>query len=519
MKPVLLPEEMRKLDEDGVRTCGLTWDLLMEAAGRETAREMENFFGAVSGKFIFLVCGTGNNGGDGLCLARWLFLRGAKPEILLLGSPEQLKAEASFHYQRARACEIPVFELRKGFVPPEKPDLLVDAIFGTGLDRPVDEPWKTWILWLNQMSAKQGIPVVSVDIPSGISSATGQILGTAVQAKLTVTMQELKLGLVVYPGAKFAGEIRVVPLGYPRAKNARHYLIEATDVAGWLPRWEPWVHKGHRGKVIVAGGSVGLTGALVMAADSAAHSGAGLTWAAFPASLSRIFETKLTEVMKIALPDENGFFSPSSAQTLLERMDETDALVLGPGIGRSPQVDQGVRFLVSEWKKPLILDADALYVFRNAMEELKATPAPMMLTPHSGEMARLLGISSEEVEKARPEIARLCAEKTGKVVMLKGARTLVANPEGTIFINPTGNEGMATGGSGDILAGMCGAFLGMGLPAVQSACCAAYLHGLAGDIAVKRKTIFSLTALDILAHIPYAFSEVISCESSGLVRT
>ncbi|MFN4182814.1 MAG: NAD(P)H-hydrate dehydratase, partial [bacterium] len=290
---------------------------------------------------------------------------------------------------------------------------------------------------------------------------------------------------------------------------------EKEDIAGWLPRWEPWIHKGIRGKVLICGGSPGLTGALAMAGNSAVHAGAGLVWVAFPSSLSHIFETKLTEAMKIPLPEEQGLFSPASAEILLQKMDDVDVLVLGPGMGRSPSVDAGVRRVVSQWKKPLVLDADALYVFRNEVGALKGTPARMVLTPHSGEIARLMGISAEEVERNRVEIARRCAQETGKVVLLKGARSLIATPEGKVYVNPTGNKGMATGGSGDVLAGMIGAFLGMGMTPEKSTACGVFLHGLAGDIAAQSRTVYSCSATDILARIPDAFREVLSSEPTA----
>ncbi|MHA2611182.1 MAG: NAD(P)H-hydrate dehydratase [bacterium JZ-2024 1] len=517
MKPLLLPEEMRKADEAGVELFHLSWDLLMETAGREAAREIEKYFGGVRGKNVLVICGKGNNGGDGMCLARWLSLSGARTHLILLAEEDQWKGEARAQFLRAKAFGIPSSYGRENRTPPQgKWDFLVDAIFGTGLDRPVVSPERNWIEWINMKSQQEGIPVISIDVPSGISGKTGEVLGVAVKARLTITMQEWKLGLALYPGAQYAGEIRRVMLGYPSVKDAGHYLLEKEDMVRWLPRWEKWVHKGIRGKVVICGGSPGLTGALTLAGNSAARSGAGLVWVAFPSSLSAVLETKLTEVMKIALPEEQGFFSPASAEILLERMQDVDSLVLGPGIGRSPSVDAGVQMVVSRWEKPLVLDADALYVYRNGVGKLRDAPAEMVLTPHSGEMARLMGITPEEVERDRVEIARRCAQETGKVVLLKGARSLIATPEGRVYVNPTGNEGMATGGSGDVLAGMIGAFLGMGLPAEKSAACGAFLHGLAGDIAVKALTVFSCTATDILAHIPHAFQEVLRDESPSL---
>jgi NAD(P)H-hydrate epimerase len=355
---------------------------------------------------------------------------------------------------------------------------------------------------------------VSVDIPTGIHAHTGEIMGAAVKADLTVCMALLKRGLVLFPGAEFAGTVRVADIGIPSEvvdkEKITLSLLNQGYAWGMLGDREPGAHKGDFGHLMIIAGSPGKAGAGVLAARSALRVGAGLVSVATPNNLVPIIQTSIAEAMCIPAAESiEGTLGLGSEEELLKAAVGMSACAIGPGLSTHYETVQVIRNLIQRLTIPLIIDADGLNALAGNIAILKKAKAPVILTPHPGEMARLLAISSAEVQKDRLGIAADFAAKYKVTIVLKGAGTVVACPDGKLFINATGNPGMATGGTGDALTGMIGGFLAQGYPAEQAACLAVYLHGLAGDLAVKEKTEMGMIAGDLIEKIPDAIRETL----------
>ena len=491
-------ELMREMDRRTIAG-GVPGLVLMERAGRGLLRSILTRRPGLPRHRVVIVCGRGNNGGDGLVLARLLRERGLWPDLLLTVSPDSLKGNAAENALRAARCG---FVLRMAgererarLAHLSVHDLVVDALLGTGLSGPAHGEAEAWIRALNAGPA----PVVAVDIPSGLSADTGAVVGAAVRAAWTVTMGLPKLGFLFPPARELVGEVDVVDLGFPRSVidevGIAAHLPETAMLADWLPAPGSGSHKGDWGKLLVVGGSPGLTGALALAATAALRVGAGLVRIGLPRSLHPILAAKVTSAMTIPLPEgEDGQLLRAAADEILGRFGDWDALVLGPGLGRFPECERLVMSLLGRWRGPLVLDADAL----NAMaawgadswvprvREIRAAgkAGGAVLTPHSGEMSRLTGRSIEELRANPVEVARAWATRWGATLVLKGAPSVTAGPNGRVWVNPTGNSGLATGGSGDVLSGVIGALLGQGMPGPEAAVLGCYLHGLAADLAV-----------------------------------
>ncbi|MBI4587288.1 MAG: NAD(P)H-hydrate dehydratase [Candidatus Rokubacteria bacterium] len=514
MLPVFTAEEMRRLDRRAATELGIPGATLMENAGAGASREIRTAFGPLRGRKVVILCGKGNNGGDGFVVARHLLRGGANVRVFLFGGARDVRGDAAVklrEFRRSRAARMT--EVRAdGLAEVERAlsngDFVVDALLGTGLTGPAEGLIAGAIRAINA----SGRPVVALDLPSGLSSDTGAHLGPTVAATLTTTFAGLKRGLLLFPGAAHAGTVRVVPIGIPPADVARGisvFLLEPSDIRPLFPPRPPDAHKGSFGHLLVVAGSVGKTGAAAMAGRAGLRSGAGLVTIACPVSQQPIVAALGMEPMTEPLAETPAqSLALKAKDRLLELAARVDAVALGPGISLDPETQSLARELVTEVERPMVVDADGLSALAGHLDLLEHTRAARCLTPHPGEMARMLGLTVTEVQVNRIETVRAFCQRYGAFVALKGARTVIGGPGGMVFLNPTGNPGMASGGSGDVLTGMAGAFLSRGMDPLQVLQAAVYLHGMAGDLARDEKGEEGLVAGDILEAVPAAIAKV-----------
>jgi len=507
MEPLLTTAEMRECDQLATKKLGIPGIVLMENAGRGVAEAIEVDFGSLLGKTILIFCGKGNNGGDGFVAARHLLNRGGHITLVLLGKSVQVRGDAGINLKVIQSLFKKNGEEKLDFIEfkslhqlsrLKKPDIIVDALFGTGFSGDVKTPYKEIIHWMNNA----GTPIVAVDIPSGINADSGEIGGVAVRAQLTVTMGFKKIGLVAGKGCEHAGKVVVEDIGVPdTGQRFQNFLIQRTDVGRVLPRRPFDAHKHSVGKIFVLAGSRGLTGAAAMVAQAAMRMGAGAVVLGTPKSVYPILAKKLTEVMVEPLEETaEGSLSLVAVQKIKKFLDWADAVVIGPGLSRQSETQQVVWSVVEILNKPLLVDADGLNALAEKVDILKKRRNPdIVLTPHSGELSRLIGISAAEIDRDRVAIARETAKKLNVTLVLKGAPTITAESDGKIFVNSTGNPGMATAGSGDVLAGMIAVLCAQKLKPGEACYCGVYVHGLAGDIARDAYGERGLLATDILA--------------------
>jgi NAD(P)H-hydrate epimerase len=503
--PLLSAEQMRCLDRHTIETLGVPGELLMESAGRVVVTEVLSEL--ATGRSVWVVCGAGNNGGDGLVLARHLHLLGVPVSIVWVGDPKRLRGEPAANWKRAQAVGVPVAQARWR---PHPGDVLVDAIFGTGLDRPVTGPAASAIRKLS--GSRPACRVVAVDLPSGINADSGQLMGCAVEADVTVTLALPKLGLALEPGRSHAGRIVVGRIGIadeaPQLGRAAE-LWTRRAAAARLPGRPADGHKGSFGHVLIVAGSEGKTGAAALSAEGAARAGAGLVTVACPESTNAVLEVKCTEAMTAPVPETAAHgFAADAEKPILDLAEGRDAVAAGPGIGRGDETLRLMRSLAEKIQRPMVLDADGLLAFVDAAAVLKARRAPTILTPHPGEAAALLGSSPAEVNRDRPAAARRLAEETGAVVVLKGAATVTAEPEGRCVVNASGGPILATGGTGDVLTGVIGGLLAQGTNAFDAGALGAFLHGWAADRLAERLGSTGVLAGDLAAEIPAALSSL-----------
>jgi NAD(P)H-hydrate epimerase len=499
--PVLSAAEMREVDRRCIQEIGLPGAVLMELAGRAAAEEAEALLPPGGGR-VGVLCGQGNNGGDGLVAARHLRHAGHPVEVLLLARPEDLRGDARLEFDILARLGHPVRSLTEPAeleaLHPGGCTVWLDAVFGTGLTRPVEGLFAAALQALER-ARLAGARIVAVDIPSGVSADSGQVLGLAVRAERTVTFGSPKRGHLLHPGAELTGELVVVDLGFPPAllpsAPGATWLLTDEDLTPYLARRAPAAHKGDFGHLVVVAGSADRPGAAGLCCLGAVRGGAGLVSLAAPPGVLRQVLVGPAEAMGIPAADVHG---------LLAACQGKSALALGPGLGQAPETAEAVLRLALEAPIPAVLDADGLNLLAGRLAELARAAGPRVLTPHPGEAARLLGRTSAEVQADRLGAVRELARLGRAVVVLKGAISAVAEPDGTVYLVPTGNPGMATGGSGDVLTGLLGALLAQGLAASEAACLGAFLHGRAGDLASLALGQRGLAAGDIAAHLPAA---------------
>lgn len=487
--------------EEAAVASGTTLAELMERAGTSVAAEVASL--SPTGP-VLVVTGAGNNGGDGWVAARCLLEAGRDVSVLALAGPDVLGPLAA---AAARAAVGAGVGWRAVTTPDEtvlalaEAALVVDAVFGVGLREAPREPAATLLDAIDDADAT----VVAVDVPSGVDADTGAVPGAAVRARVTVTFGWAKPGLLLHPGAALAGEVVVADIGLPEPDDLTGSLEvwDWADLSMLLPLPSPTDHKYDRGRVIVVGGSPGLTGAAVLAAEGALRMGAGHVTVAVPSSSLPVVECAVIAPVKAALPvDSDGGLGAPALARLVELSASADAVVLGPGLGRAASTSATVREFLRASIAPVVLDADGLYAIGADLDELRGRGAPVVLTPHAGEASRLLGISVEAVEADRAAAARAIAGGSLTCV-LKGARTLVSDGE-RVVVTMTGGPALATLGTGDVLAGMTGALLAQGLDALEAGALAAHLHGAAGDAAALHLTPVCCTAPDVLTYLPEA---------------
>lgn len=512
---VVTAKEMQELDRRAEAEYGVSSLILMENAGAGAVREMERYFPALYRSRIAVVCGKGNNGGDGFVVARHLANRGASVQVLLLGKKDELKGDAAVNLGIAQKAGIPLAEVvtvrdlqgrRESLVTS---DLIVDAILGTGLTGPARGIAAEAIQLVNKL----GRPVIALDLPSGLGSDDGRITEPCIRAELTLTFALPKRSLLLYPAARCAGEVRVVDIGIPHVLLTDPKLpvnvIEAEGVRAALPPRDPDAHKGTYGHVLVLAGSPGKTGAAALTSLGALRMGAGLVTLALPEGLNDLMEVKLTEVMTVGLPEtEDRTVAFEARDALGGLMEGKRVLALGPGLSTHPEIARLVAALVQSAKIPLVIDADGITALARQPEVLSKASVPVILTPHPGELSRLLMVPKEEVIEMRIPIAQKVTSTYNVYLVLKGARTLIAEPGGAVHINPTGNPGMATGGVGDVLTGVIAGLLSQGLTPALAAVVGVYLHGLAGDLACQQIGPEAMTATDLLEKLPDAIRAV-----------
>jgi NAD(P)H-hydrate epimerase len=502
VQPILTPEQSAELDRRSAER-GVTVDALMENAGAAVARVVRRVAGGSYGKRVAVVCGKGNNAGDGLVAARHLHRRGLSVAVVMLSDPATLRdgAKVNFaRYARAGGRWVP-FDRDALARETGRADVVVDAIFGTGFR---GEPEADWRAAIDVLDAAP-VPAVAVDIPSGVEGETGAVRGAAVRAAVTVTFGALKPGVVFFPGADLAGSVEVADIGFPPdLLGSDLALVEASDVAGWLGQRGAESHKRESGYVLVLAGSGAMTGAAILAASSAYRAGAGLVTLAVPDGILRVVEGALTEATFLPLPEtKDGTVSEEAWPILRERLDGVGAAALGPGLTTDPSTVALIRRVVREAPVPLVIDADGLNAFADEPSLLAERVSSAVLTPHAGEFARLTGMASKEVVRDRVGHARRAAAGFRATMLLKGSRTVIAEPSGRARVNPTGGAYLATGGTGDVLTGAVGAFLARGLDSADAAAAGAFIHGLAGRMAAERLGE-GLVASDVVQHLPAA---------------
>jgi len=516
--PVLTADEMRRADRRTIEEIGLPGPVLMENAGAAVVRAVDERFGGA--RRVAVLCGRGNNGGDGFVVARRL---GRRATALLLGGRDGVSGEARIHLVACERSGVPILEVvdvagwEKAAASVADADLVVDAVLGTGLRAAPAGLAAVAVAWTRARRAA-GVPVLAVDLPSGVPSDGGAFDWPAVEADLTVTFAALKRGHVLPPAAGHAGDVVVADIGISResieASSPSLFLLEDADAAAAFPRRPRGAHKGDFGHVLVVAGSVGKAGAAVLAAGGALRGGAGLVTVATPEPCLASVAAARAEAMTVPLPaTASGAFAEEALDRLLALAAERDAVVLGPGLGQEPGTRALARALVRACPVPLVVDADGLNALapagpgdRAGLEALRRA-APTVLTPHPGEMARLVGKPVREVQAARPETALALARETGAVVVLKGEGTVVADPVGRAAVCGAGNPGMATGGTGDVLAGLVGALLARH-GALLAATAGVVVHAKAGDLAARQKGEGGMTAGDLVEALPGAVEVV-----------
>lgn len=508
-------QEMRTLDQRSIGEYGVPGIVLMENAAFQTVKVLREKYGRLLEGKVFIFCGKGNNGGDGLAIARHLANSGHGVEIILLAEPGSVQGDAAVNLNIVQKMSLPIHAA----TGPEKlhaladrisgNGLVIDAIFGTGLANAPTGLFKDAIELINALPNQ----VLSVDIPSGLNSDTGRVDGPCVHANVTVTFGLPKRAHFLTPASNFVGRLEVVDISIParltEELDTQVAAMEMEEIASLLRPLPQDSHKGNFGHLVVVGGSEGKGGAPAMAALSGLRSGAGLVTLAVPRKIHQSIETGLPEVMSFPLQEtEDNSIAEGAAKKLVPFLKDKNAVALGPGIRTNPATGRFFREIVGNVTCPLVIDADGLNILAKEKDILMGLKGRAVLTPHPGEMARLTDTTAQEVQERRLEAALELAEKIGCVVVLKGAGTVIALPDGRAFINTTGNPGMATAGTGDVLTGIIGGFLAQGHGLENSAKIGVFLHGLAGDIAAVELGERSLMAGDVIRAIPKAFQRL-----------
>jgi NAD(P)H-hydrate epimerase len=501
---------MKEIDKITVGHYKVPALLLMENAGINIVSALKQELGRLYARRINVFCGGGNNGGDGFVTARYLKGEGAGVRIFFTGDSEKLTPESKINYDAALMYGIDIIPLRslddigrnEGLL--NDCDTVIDAMIGIGLKTDIDGFLARLIVYINMM----GKYIMSVDIPTGVDADTGDIKGVSIYANLTVTFGLPKIGLSIYPGLEYTGKLIVADINFPAellSKPRKHVLVTQEIAVNILPYRHPNANKGNFGPVLVIGGSPGMTGAVTLSSKAALKAGAGIVIAAVPESLASAVKTRSDEVITSGLKEtKDGVLGECSYSQIMELSERAKVVAIGPGLGRNKETQSLVRKLIRDIRKPMVVDADAL----NAIDEDKTCLNNMgkdvILTPHIGEMSRLTGIKIEDIIKDKIGVLKGFVREYGVNVLLKDGRSALMDTDNNVYINTTGNSGMATPGSGDVLTGVIAAFMAHSLPSVQAGMAAAYINGMAGDLLLNEMSEEGITAEDILNNVPKA---------------
>jgi NAD(P)H-hydrate epimerase len=519
---LLTAAEMRAVDHATI-AAGTPGEVLMERAGQGVAGSLERAWGSSLALRVLVLCGAGNNGGDGFVAARALSERGATVQVVVCAPRESVRGDAATMLERYEAAgaraAFPADEaaLAACVAARDAWDFVVDALLGTGANGEPRGLVSAACRHANVLRGR-GARVLAVDLPTGVSADDGQAAAGAVHADLTITFAHPKRGHYLWPGRALRGELEVVDIGAlppSRAGVSPAALANARELARLVPVRDARAHKGSVGSVLVIGGAPGMSGAVVLAARAAARAGAGYVRAAVPASLGDTIAAQLVGPMVFGFgEDEHRSLTTSALPALLAEASRAGAVALGCGLSRHEHAAALARELATRLEKPLVLDADALWALSPAADRLvpalRLAPAPRVLTPHLGEMQRLTGQPAAELEARRIDAARGWAQRWGAVVVLKGAPTVVGAPDGRASVNPTGSPALATAGTGDVLAGVLAALLAQGLAPFDAARVAVYVHGRAGELAGQDVGVPGALASDVAERIPRAFAELLA---------
>ncbi|NLW02570.1 MAG: NAD(P)H-hydrate dehydratase [Clostridiaceae bacterium] len=502
---LITPEQMRRIDREAIERIGIPGVVLMENAAFQVSMKAAEILGKNGGRRVLVAAGAGNNGGDAFAVARHLLSMGYSVSLYMLSPPESLKGDAAINANILKNMGfsmelLDVGNLDKFAESCFEADLVIDGLFGTGLNRDIGGIALEAVCIINRYSRC----TLSIDIPSGVDGLTGRICGGSVRADYTVTFFLPKLGMVQYPGAACLGELTVADIGIPYALADELETCELADadmVSEILPPRPEDSHKGTFGRVLMIAGSYAMPGAAVLCAQAAYRTGSGLVRLAVPREIVPILAARATEAVYVPMESLEGHIVCTDSAALKELLDNSDAVLIGPGLSLNHDTRKLVSQVIDLCRKPLVLDADALNAIALDTDVLSRLKCEAAITPHPAEMARLIGTDTDSVQSDRIGTAKAFAEEYGITVVLKGAGTVIAGPDGTVCINPTGNSGMATAGSGDVLAGMTVSLLGQDVAPFEAAVAAVYIHGLAGDRAAAEKGTCSMTASDISERI------------------
>ncbi len=512
--------EMVAMDQGAIKTLGIPGAVLMENAGRACCRYFNKQFKSYFPGPVLVVCGKGNNGGDGYVMARILADQGWQVQTLVLAERDAITGDARIMLDIVEAMQLEVrfsseeSEIRELFSQVSA-GVVVDAIFGTGLASDVKGLQAAVIDLINDADAA----VFAVDIPSGIDSSSGRICGRAVRADVTVTFAQAKIGHGSQPGAEYSGRLEVVDIGIPFMNrtefSSQTRLIEHDDAQKLLPERPFSGHKGTFGHALIIAGAPGKSGAAALAGNSAGRSGCGLVTVATPGSVHDIIEVKLTEVMSAPLAeDATGLIAKEATLQLGSLITGRQVVAIGPGLGQSFELETVLQWLFENVQVPLVIDADGLNLLAQRPELMALTERPpLLLTPHPGEMARLTGLSVPEIQSRRYEVAQDFAIRNQVVLLLKGVRTIIAAPDGRVNINSSGCDALASGGSGDVLTGLIAGLVAQGLDGFNAATLGAWLHGRAAEIAAEEYGSAGVIASDLIARLPQSRHELVRCHT------
>lgn len=498
----------REIDRRTIEEFGVPGVVLMENAGRAVVSVI--LAECPSANKMAVICGAGNNAGDGFVIARHLISAGKEISVHITEKKQGYRGDAKTNLDSLLEIEADVRELGGKLPRIKDAEVIVDAIFGTGLDRKVEGFYEKLINFINRQSARR----ISVDIPSGLDADTGRPLGAAVQADVTVTFAPAKLGMCIHPGVDYSGKLCVTDITIPKTlwEDLPLELLTFQKCRSLIKKRAADSHKGTYGHLLVLAGSPGKSGAAVLSAEAALRAGSGLVTLGVPKSISSAVEEKTTEVMSVSLKDsKDGTFHPDACEEVLRELEgKKTALAVGPGISTSKSAGEFLEKVITQCEVPVTLDADALNIISKDPETLRKTKIPAVITPHPGEMARLCGVRTKQVQDDRVGTSTRFSERYGCYVVLKGARTVVSTPSGEVFINPTGNSAMATAGTGDVLTGIIGGLAAQGYDPLQSCLLGVFLHGHAADLLLDETGTAGFTASEISRKIPASRNSVIS---------